>query len=366
MLVELGTSRTHEQVGDGLIPVGDGGPAVVYYRIPDDVREADDVAHYGVDGDANIAEMAQHLLVTGGSMVTHLPGHEALVNVFKTWNVHSSEPPTWVWSDNEVLAEQLAGLWSCPVGRPADFEMTHVTQYGGIVCPRGVAPSSISPVLSNTDAGRNLRWQQMFGFAASGGLLGVTGTATATSATSLTGGTESGPTHATNDATGMIIVASNGVYGVVVTNTSGTTPVYTVDRWYTWQTPGGTAATTPGSTTTYSLVTGGAPSLFMGLSANSSAVVNGDINLAGEITTAGGGLIAKICTITHAAGGTTGTIAATFTANGSDSLPVTIAKIRIGPSLLSTLEAMFLTLLGTTAVISLSGDQLTVTDTVTI
>jgi hypothetical protein len=54
-----------------------------------------------------------------------------------------------------------------------------------------------------------------------------------------------------------------------------------------------------------------------------------------------------------------------FTANGSDSLPVVIAKMRLGPSLLSAADALFLTLLNATATLAAIGDQVTVTDTIT-
>jgi hypothetical protein len=152
------------------------------------------------------------------------------------------------------------------------------------------------------------------------------------------------------------------VYGVVLSNTSS---VLTIDRWYNFATPGGAAGTTPGSTTTFSIAPCAAPSFFMGISANASAVASGDTTLPGEITTAGGGLVRKIASLAHTAGASTGTIAATYTANGTDSLPVTIAKIGIGPSIGASANQLFQTLLNATATLNLSGDQVTATDTVT-
>jgi hypothetical protein len=104
----------------------------------------------------------------------------------------------------------------------------------------------------------------------------------------------------------------------------------------------------------------------MGLTTNATAVAAGDTTLPSEITTAGGGLIRKICTLTHTAGGATGTAVAVFTVNASDTgLPVTIAKMGLSPSLLSGMNNLFQTVLSATAVLSAIGDQLTVTDTIT-
>src|SRR5437660_11705135 len=94
----------------------------------------------------------------------------------------------------------------------------------------GVGPNHLSDVFAmKTNAGNDIQAHQMFGFTT---VFGQSGTATATGATSLTGGTESpGGSHASDDAKGMTIVAGTA-YGLVTTNTTGTSPVYTVDRWY--------------------------------------------------------------------------------------------------------------------------------------
>lgn len=363
------------------------GPNVVYVQIPDDVRRADAfltadevsdhpddlTPHYGIVDGADMGEIAMHLARNPGP-VTHLPGHEAFLVVRNSIieGQYAGAPPSWISvPDNPEFERQLCDFYGAAHGKPSYVEDTHFTLHpcpggGAIVLPPGVGPNSLSPVDSNTDAGRNMRWQQMLGLGASGGILGFTGTATATSATTLTGGSESGPTHAANDAAGSIIVAANGVYGFIRSHTSGTTPVFTVDRWYTPQTPGGSAASTPGATTVYMVITGAPPCLFMGITADATAVGSGDTTLPSEITTVGGGLIRKIAAFTHAAGATTGTVVATFTANGTDSLPVTVAKMGIGPGLLSNSNQIVQTVLGSTAVLSSSGDNLTLTDTWTI
>lgn len=209
--------------------------------------------------------------------------------------------------------------------------------------------------MTKTNAGNDIQWLQMFGVAA-----GETNTSTGTSATSLT---RTGAGWTVDQWKGFLVVVGN-TYGIVTTNSA---TVLTVDRWYAPGTPGGAAATTPGATSVYTIMPGaGAPAFFLGLSTSVAAVGAGDTTLASEITTVGGGLIRKQATIAHTAGASSGTLSATFTANGTDSLPVTVGKVGVSQSLLSGWNNLFQTLLGTTATLSASGDQLTVTDTVTM
>jgi hypothetical protein len=209
--------------------------------------------------------------------------------------------------------------------------------------------------MTKTNAGLDLEWLAAIGLAA-----GEANTATATSATSLT---RSGASWTTDQWKGCVVVAASGVYGNVLSNTA---TALTIDRWYNPGTPGGAAGTTPSGTTTYSIMPYAGGAMFMGLTTNATAVGAGDTVLPSEITTAGGGLIRKICTLTHTAGGATGTAVAVFTVNASDTgLPVTIAKMGLSPSLLSGMNNLFQTVLSATAVLSAIGDQLTVTDTIT-
>lgn len=208
---------------------------------------------------------------------------------------------------------------------------------------------------TKTNAGLDLEWGEAIGFAS-----GYSAApATATSATSLTA---TGTPFTSNQYQGYMVVAG-AVYGFILSNT---TSVLTVDRWYNPASPGGAAGTTPGSTVVFTIVPCAAPSQFMGLTANATAVGSGDTTLPAEITTAGGGLIRKQATLSHSAGASTGTIVGVFTANGTDALPVTVAKMGVGPSLLSTANQLFQTILNATATLTISGDQVTVTDTVTL
>lgn len=194
-----------------------------------------------------------------------------------------------------------------------------------------------------------------------GDTLGFAGTATATSTTSLT---MSGATWTSSSYIGHV-VTTGVVYGVVTANT-GT--VLTVDRWYAPATPGGTAGTTPGNVA-FAILPGQAPYWYMALDTGVHTPGVGDTALNTEITTSGGGLIRKIATYAHTTSATSYSLAATFTANGSDSLgsPVTITNIGVFNTLTgSTGRMQFYTALSPTATISASGDSLTVTDTISM
>ena len=115
------------------------------------------------------------------------------------------------------------------------------------------------------------------------------------------------------------------------------------------------------------IVPGNVPASYIALTASSTAAVDGDTTLTGEITTAGGGLIRALGTYAHTAAGTTTTLTKTYTANGSDSLPVTVAQIGVFQGVLVAASRMvFRTLLNATATLTISGDQLQVTETVTL
>jgi hypothetical protein len=104
---------------------------------------------------------------------------------------------------------------------------------------------------------------------------------------------------------------------------------------------------------------------FVGLTANTTAPAAGDTTLTAEITTAGGGLIRKAGTYAHTTGAANYTITTVFTANGSDSLPVTIGKRGIFDAVTGG-NLVFETLVSPTATLSASGDQLTLTDTISL
>jgi len=103
---------------------------------------------------------------------------------------------------------------------------------------------------------------------------------------------------------------------------------------------------------------------YMALTASTTAPAAGDTTLSGEITTSGGGLVRAQATYAHTTGTNTSTLTKTFTANGSDSLSVVIAQIGVfNASSGGTLG--YHTVLNATATLTVSGDNLTVTETLT-
>ena len=340
MLVELGNHAP--------LNADHGQRAVTYVNIPDSYS-----LKKGLDAADFRAHLGDSLLERGG--VTRLPEHEAALVVTHpdgVWKKHSSEKPAWVWSDNAELQRFLSDFYGCPVGRPDGLEDNYYTRFG----PPGVGPwaNPVNALLTN--AGRDL-WAGMLG----GGLVGTTGTATATSATSLTASTA----WTTNQWAGKRVYAG-AAFGNVISNTA---TVLTIDQWYNPAAPGGAAQTTPGGTSTFIIADGSSTSAwFMGITANSTAPAQTDTSLAGEITTAGGGLIRKICPFAHTAGTNTYTLTPVFTANGTDTLPVTIAKMGTFVSLIASdvTDTMFHEdLISPTATLSASGDNLTISLTVT-
>lgn len=104
---------------------------------------------------------------------------------------------------------------------------------------------------------------------------------------------------------------------------------------------------------------------FVGITANSTAPAAGDTSLTAEIATAGGGLIRQAAAYAHTVGTASWTLTSNFVANGSDALPVTIAKRGIFDQLAVGGALVYEALVTPTAVISAVGDALVLTDTVT-
>ena len=105
---------------------------------------------------------------------------------------------------------------------------------------------------------------------------------------------------------------------------------------------------------------------YIGLTATSTAPSASDTSLTGQITTASGGLVAASATYAHTSGTSTATLTKTFTANGSDSLPVTIAQVGLRNASGTGGTFHSRTLLSSTATLTVSGDALTVTWTFTL
>lgn len=67
----------------------------------------------------------------------------------------------------------------------------------------------------------------------------------------------------------------------------------------------------------------------LAVSASTTPVQASDTTLPGEITTAGGGLVAGVGSYGHTTGASTWTLTRTITATASDALPVTINKVGV-------------------------------------
>jgi len=104
---------------------------------------------------------------------------------------------------------------------------------------------------------------------------------------------------------------------------------------------------------------------YIALTANSSSPAAGDTTLTSEIATASGGLIRAQATYAHTGGASTYTLTKTFTANGNDSLPVTIAKMAVFNAS-SGGKMPWESLLSATATLTAVGDSLQITETITI
>jgi len=213
---------------------------------------------------------------------------------------------------------------------------------------------------------------------------GHVGTATASAATTLTDtgaafAASSGGPPALGGLVGHVVVAgsaaANLTYGTIISNT---TTVLTVDQWHSPTAPE-TVATTPAATAPYIVLPGGYPCFYMGISVATRVYTATDDFLTNDGTTvselwfSGGGLRRRLASWAHTDGTATYTIANTFTANGSDTLPQTIAKVGLFQHFVNAAVTtsntgiiLFQTLLSATATLSAINDNVAITDTVTL
>jgi hypothetical protein len=166
------------------------------------------------------------------------------------------------------------------------------------------------------------------------------------------------------------------VYGNCISNTA---TAITVDQWYVPATPGGSVGGNPGTPWAFVAVDGGMISTwFAALATGANGPVNTDHTLATngnvEYPTAAGGLYRKVCPVATdvSASTRTVTLVPVWTANGSDTgLPRTFTVVGFFASIVPTFGGaggpmkFETTLTPSSAVISASGDQLTVTEIIT-
>lgn len=210
-----------------------------------------------------------------------------------------------------------------------------------------------------------------------GDLVGESGTATGTTASTLTNSGASFPTSGSGACQGYTghIVAVPGAYGVILSNT-GT--ALTIDFWHTLAAPQ-TVASTPGSTTTYVVLPGQAPAWWIALSTNATApstshvlLDNGSGVIAEVFGASMAGLSRQYATYGHTAGASTYTLTKQFTMTGSDPQSSNVIQkigvfahgVTASPSASTSGTMLFETAL-TAPPTLVTGDQLTITETVT-
>jgi hypothetical protein len=311
--------------------------------------------------------------------IFQLPDHELLLSVANAWPRHSREMPSWLevthHPDSPMPADKANDLTAFlheyfqtdGAGRPKDLEQSHWTRFGG----PGSGPQDGEVVLPDI---KNLflndgRVQQATNYG--GGQVGAVGTGTAASATTLT----TNLTLTTNAWAGYRCYVYNGtnlVWGNVISNTNAAgASVVTVDRWYVAATPGGSAATTPASGYYFILADGGSVAAwFCGLTTTNITPAVADHSMTGEYVTASGGYIRKIAPYSQTSGVSpvTYTLTPVYTGNGSDTYPQTFYAVNFNTSMVvadTTLAQKFETSMNASATVAASGDQVTVTETMT-
>lgn len=195
---------------------------------------------------------------------------------------------------------------------------------------------------------------------------GLTGTASATTATTLTSTGFTSSSGPNSGHVGKIIACGPNasgtgsvVFGIIV---SATTTVVTVDQWYNPSTLA--TGTTPNATCTWQILPGGVPAFYMALTTNATAPSATDTSLAEELS--GSGWTRAQCTYAHTTGASTYTLTKTFTS--SDGTARTINKMAIFNALSNagTPAQMIFESAITSPPTLVSGDTITVTETVTI
>jgi hypothetical protein len=203
-----------------------------------------------------------------------------------------------------------------------------------------------------TDLGDDFQAEVMGGDSA----VGFTGTSTATGATSLTMGSA---TWATDEWRGHVVV-TGATYGIVGTNSA---TVLTIDKWYAPATPGGTAASTPG-TGTFVIVSGGGPAWWVGLTETSITPAVGDTQLSGELTVEG--FARSVGTWAHTAGASTYTLTNTYTMVGGTSRTIRGAAVFNFSRILNGGQRMVFETVMPNPPTLVPDDQLTTTYTITL
>ncbi len=331
------------------IPTGDGGLTL----------------EHGLDVDDFRRHLADSLLF---DRPTRRPDHEAALVIPHLWSKHASSLPTWVASDGSPDGDELTRITSdfyqIPVGYPDLYQDMYYRQVGNRLLMPGVtygAATDLTGMLTNV--GRSI-WANALG----GGAVGAVGAGSAATSTTLT----TASTFTTNQwagkrvyaysTTGALIVWGN----IVSNNNAASASVLTVDRWYNAATPGGAAATTPTTPWSFLIADGGSISAwFVGISATNITPAVTDTSLSGEQTTNGLGRMLAPYAITSATSPVSYTLTPVWTYTGATSSTIYAMAAFVSMVVSDATDSMvFETSLNASATVTASGDQITITETV--
>jgi hypothetical protein len=368
MIIELGNHAVRH-------PSFDDAPKVTTIHIPE--SDKDGLGGYthkpGLSVEDFRKEIAEAMMFRDG--IYRLPDHEALLATHLAWQAESRERPAWLQvTETELTPKGIAKDLEAFLHehfstggerKPVDVEDRYWTKFGEP--GRGEpTPPDITNLFVNDG-----RTQQAVNYG--GGQTGAIGTGTAATATSLT----TASTFTTNQWAGYRVYCmqtSTGplVWGNVISNTNAAgASVLTVDRWYNAATPGGAAATTPSAGYQFVLADGGVLSnWFVGLSTTNITPAATDHAMTSEYTVTAGGYYRKIApyALTSGTSPMTFTLTPVFTGLAGDTYPTTFYAAGFFNSMVpadTTLAMKFETSMNASATVAATGDQVTLTETVT-
>lgn len=189
---------------------------------------------------------------------------------------------------------------------------------------------------------------------------GFTGTASGLNGS--TGFTHNGtPSGWTTNGWRDHVVVMGATFGIITANTTGASATVTIDQWYAPATTGGSAASNP-TAGTYVILPGAAPAIYLAIGTGTTSVAGTETAV--ETETTHSSLARKVFqTLTHNSGDDNYIVSATW--NSTDGTPRTISRVGIVTNkVVADSRLVFYAAVSNPPVVA-SGDQLTITETVT-